>query len=81
MPYTIQLPTDKIIAHVDGAIGNIVFNNPQRHNAVSLEMWDAVEIALSEFREIDDVRVIILSGSGGKSFVSGADISKFEKES
>ncbi len=80
MPYTIQLPTDKIIAHVDGAIGNIVFNNPERHNAVSLEMWDAVEIALSEFREIDDVRVIILSGSGGKSFVSGADISKFEKE-
>ena len=41
----LKLPTEKIRAHTDGATGHIVFNNPERHNAVSLEMWDAVEQA------------------------------------
>ncbi len=76
----LNLPTDKILAHVDKAAGHVVFNNPDRYNAVSLEMWDAVEIALSAYAKDDQVRVLILSGSGGKAFVSGADISKFEKE-
>ena len=76
----IALPTDKIIARIEGASGHIVFNNPERYNAVSLEMWDAVETALSAFADDDQVRVVVLSGAGGKAFVSGADISKFEKE-
>ena len=76
----LTLPTDKILAHIDGFTGHVVFNNPERHNAVSLEMWDAVEIALSSFAEDDRVRVVVMSGTGGKSFVSGADISKFDKE-
>ena len=80
MPVVLPLPTDKILAHTAGAVGHIIFNNPERHNAVSLEMWDAVEIAISEFKIQDEVRVVVLSGNGGKSFVSGADISKFEKE-
>lgn len=77
---TLELPTEKILAHVDGATAHIVFNNPERHNAVSLEMWDAVEQALSAFAADDTARVVILSGAGGKAFVSGADISKFESE-
>jgi enoyl-CoA hydratase len=76
----LYLPTDKVRAYVTGAAGHVVFNNPERHNAVSLEMWDAVEVALSTFQSDDRVRVVILSGAGGKAFVSGADISKFEKE-
>ena len=76
----LDLPTDKILAHVEGATGYIVFNNPERHNAVSLEMWDAVELALSAFKDDDGVRVVVLSGAGGKAFVSGADISKFDNE-
>lgn len=76
----LTLPTDKILAHVDGAVGHVVFNNPERHNAVSLDMWDAVEVALSAFQDDDRVRVVVLSGAGGKAFVSGADISKFESE-
>ena len=74
------LPTGKIRAYKAGATGHVVFNNPERHNAVSLEMWDAVEVALSAFKDDDDIRVLVLSGAGGKSFVSGADISKFESE-
>jgi len=80
MTSDLTLPTDKIIAKVDGALGHIIFNNPERHNAVSLEMWDAVDIALSTYAEDDEIRVVILSGAGGKAFVSGADISKFDKE-
>ncbi len=76
----LKVSTDKIRAHITGATGHVVFNNPERHNAVSLEMWDAVEGALSAFATDDRVRVLVLSGAGGKAFVSGADISKFEKE-
>lgn len=80
MTTEITLPTDKMRAHVDGAIGHLIFNNPERYNAVSLDMWDAVETALTAFSKDDQVRVVVLSGAGGKAFVSGADISKFEKE-
>ena len=72
--------TDKIITGVDGAIGRIVFNQPEKRNAVSLEMWIAVDEALDRYAADDNVRVVILSGAGGKAFVSGADISKFESE-
>lgn len=80
MSTALSLPTDKMLAHVDGACGHVIFNNPERYNAVSLEMWDAVEQALNAFVDDDRVRVVVLSGAGGKAFVSGADISKFEKE-
>jgi len=80
MTTELTLPTDKILARIEGASGHVIFNNPERYNAVSLEMWDAVEVALSAFLKDDQIRVVILSGAGGKAFVSGADISKFEKE-
>ena len=80
MTIELDLPTDKITGVIKGAAGHIIFNNPERYNAVSLEMWDAVEMALHAFMENDDVHIVILSGAGGKAFVSGADISKFEKE-
>lgn len=74
------MATDKIIAQKAGAIGHVIFNNPEKHNAVSLEMWDAADEILADFEADESVRVVVLSGAGGKSFVSGADISKFEKE-
>ena len=72
--------TDKIIVKQSGAIARIIFNQPEKRNAVSLEMWEAVEVALDRFAADKEVRVLILSGAGGKAFVSGADISKFESE-
>jgi enoyl-CoA hydratase len=72
--------SDKIVSRTEDGIGHIVFNNPEKRNAVSLEMWQAVEQALDRFAADDDVRVVVLSGAGGKAFVSGADISKFENE-
>ncbi len=71
---------DKMIARKADGIGWMTFNNPERHNAVSLEMWEAAIEIISDFCRDDAVRVIIVRGAGEKSFVSGADISKFEDE-
>ena len=72
--------TEKIIVEKTGAILRIIFNQPEKRNAVSLEMWEAVEAALTKYAPDPSVRVLIMSGAGGKAFVSGADISKFESE-
>src|SRR6266576_6724818 len=75
-----QPMTSKMLAEKDGAIGRIIFNNPARHNAVSLEMWQAVAQIMEDFEADDAIRVIVLSGAGGKAFVSGADISEFKEK-
>ena len=69
----------KILQHVTDGVGVITFNNPDKRNAMSLEMWEGFGEALTALRDDDAVRVVILRGSGGKAFVSGADISQFEK--
>jgi enoyl-CoA hydratase/carnithine racemase len=72
--------TDKLLARKEAGVGIVTFNNPERHNAVSLEMWEATTGALAKFAADDEVRVVVLTGAGGKAFVSGADISKFASE-
>jgi enoyl-CoA hydratase/carnithine racemase len=69
-----------MLARKDGPIGTMTFNNPERHNAVSMEMWKAALAILDDFAADPAVRVVVITGAGGKSFVSGADISKFESE-
>jgi enoyl-CoA hydratase len=71
--------TSKMLAEKDGPIGRLIFNNPARHNAVSLEMWQAVAQIMEDFENDDAIRVIVVSGAGGKAFVSGADISEFKE--
>ncbi len=72
--------SDKIVSSRENGVAHILFNNPERRNAVSLDMWQAVGDALDDFAADQRVRVVVLSGAGGKAFVSGADISKFEEE-
>jgi len=72
--------TERIIARREGAIGWLVFNNPERRNAVSLDMWEAIPRVLDDFGADPAIRVVVLTGAGDKAFVSGADISQFEKE-
>lgn len=75
---TLQLATERMLAHVDDqGIGWMTFNNPARHNALSLEMWQGMGDALAYFQHNDAVRVVVMRGAGGKAFVSGADISEF----
>ena len=76
---TIDLSTERMIAEIDDhGVGRLVFNNPAKHNALSLDMWQGVADALACFEANNDVRVVVMSGAGGKSFVSGADISEFD---
>ena len=72
--------TDKMLSRKEGQVGYLTFNNPERHNAVSLEMWEAASGFLEEFKNDSNIRVVVVTGAGGKAFISGADISKFEKE-
>ena len=72
--------TDKMIAEKDGAIGWITFNNPERRNAVSMVMWQALGEIVRDYVKDEAVRVIVVKGAGDKAFVSGADISEFEQK-
>ena len=71
---------DKLIGEKEGAIGWITFNNPARHNAVSMSMWQALYDVVSDFAADDAIRVIVVKGAGDRAFVSGADISEFEEK-
>jgi enoyl-CoA hydratase len=69
----------KILQDVTDGIGVVTFNNPGKRNAMSLDMWEGLGHALTDLCDDEDVRVVILVGAGDKAFVSGADISQFEK--
>jgi enoyl-CoA hydratase/carnithine racemase len=69
----------KILQSVSDGVGVITFNNPEKRNAMSLEMWEGLGSALIELRDNPEIRVVIMVGAGDKAFVSGADISQFEK--
>ena len=70
---------NKILAKKIGGIGHLVFNNPEKRNAFSLDMSIAAAAVMDDFLADDAIRVIVLSGAGDKAFVSGGDISKFEQ--
>ncbi len=76
---TVALATEKIIAEVDDGIGWVTFNQPEKRNAMSIEMWQGLGDALEAFQGDDAVRVVIMKGAGGRAFVSGADISEFDQ--
>src|SRR6201996_8390702 len=69
----------KILKTITEGVGVVTFNNPEKRNAMSLEMWEGFGDALVELRDDPGVRVVIVTGAGDKAFVSGADISQFEK--
>ena len=67
-----------MLARGEDGIGWMIFNNPARHNALSLEMWQGIGDILQAWSTDDAVRVVVMRGAGGKAFVSGADISEFD---
>ncbi|MGH6943275.1 MAG: enoyl-CoA hydratase-related protein, partial [Geminicoccaceae bacterium] len=70
----------RIVADKAGAIARLTFDNPEKRNAVSLEMWRELAARLADFARDPAVRVVVLTGAGDKAFVSGADVSRFESE-
>ena len=73
-----QSTTDRVQSWLEGSTLHIRFNNPQRHNALSVDMWEAVPPLLALAETDERVRLVVFSGAGDKAFVSGADISQFE---
>jgi enoyl-CoA hydratase len=72
--------TARLIVTPTGPIATIVFSNLARHNAVTYEMWSELPARLAELQADATVRAVVLTGDGEKAFVSGADISEFEKK-
>ncbi|KAA2213561.1 enoyl-CoA hydratase [Teichococcus oryzae] len=69
----------KILTRKEDGIGWLTINQPEKRNAISLEMWDAIAAAADDFAADDSVRAVVMHGAGGKAFASGADISEFDR--
>jgi enoyl-CoA hydratase/carnithine racemase len=75
---TATVKTEKLLMQKDGPIGWITFNQPEKRNAVSQEMWQAMPEYVADLAADDAIRVVILRGAGEQAFVAGADISQFK---
>ncbi len=69
----------ELITRIDGAVATVLFSNAAKMNAMTYDMWGAVPAAIEALDANPAVRVIIVAGDGEKAFISGADISQFEK--
>ena len=67
---------EKVLYAKDGPLAVITINRPEKHNAISLATLDdlhgAVDVAVMD----DSVRVIAITGAGGKAFAAGSDLSE-----
>ena len=70
---------EPLLFHKEPPLAWITFNRPERRNAISMEMWQALPGLLSQVAEDDDLRVLLIRGTGEEAFISGADISQFGK--
>ncbi|WP_414473852.1 enoyl-CoA hydratase [Microvirga sp. M2] len=68
----------KLHASVVGPVATLSIDNPAKHNALDLGMWQALPGLIAELERDERVRAIILRGGGKGSFASGADIAEFE---
>jgi enoyl-CoA hydratase len=69
--------TDQLLVEVHEGVGRVTFNNPGKHNALSLAMRQALPGAVAALESDPAVRVVVMTGAGTKAFMSGADISEF----
>lgn len=70
---------ENIILEFDGPLATLVINRPEKMNAVNNATADEIDGALDEVSKNSDLRVLILTGSGEKAFVAGADIHELAK--
>lgn len=73
-------PTPRLRSWAEGGVLHVRFNNPSKHNALSLEMWEALPAVLGRAGADDRVRLVIFAGEGEKAFASGDDVSQFEDQ-
>ena len=70
---------NNIIVETKDGISTITFNRPKALNALNGALLDEMDIALQEVAGNEDIRVLVLTGAGGKAFVAGADITELAK--
>jgi enoyl-CoA hydratase len=70
----------RIVGRKHGSTGHLVFDNPTKRNAITLAMARDVIDVLGDFNADNAIRVIVVSGAGDTSFVSGMDVSEFEAQ-
>ena len=68
-----------ITTHIADGIASLELNRPEVRNAINREMCDAVTRTLDTWAAQDDVRVVVVSGAGGKAFAAGADIGELKE--
>ena len=66
----------EILYEVDGALALVTINRPRRHNAISLDTLEELHGAVRRAATDDAVRVIAITGAGGRAFASGSDLSE-----
>lgn len=71
-------PVATVTSTWERGIGWLVFDNQQRRNAMTLEMWQQADQVLKDFERNPEVKVVMMRGAGDKAFISGADISQFD---
>ena len=69
--------SDDLQVSRDGAVLAVTFNRPERHNAMTYEMYDGLRAACETADSDDGIKVLVLRGAGGRAFVSGTDIASF----
>ena len=66
--------TDTILYERAGHIGRLVLNNPEKHNSLGQAELEAIQAVLGEVAGDSQVRVLVVTGAGGKTFCAGASL-------
>jgi len=74
---TLEFAGGKLLLH-KGPIARLILNQPEKRNALSQSMWQALPEICDAIDAAPEIRVVLVAGSGGKAFSAGADISEFE---
>lgn len=64
----------ELLYEVDGPVGRITINRPERRNAMSFEVMAGLRDSLAAARADDAVRVVVITGAGDRAFCAGADL-------
>ncbi len=69
--------TPHVLFERRGPVAWVTFNRPEARNAMTFEMYDALARVCEYVGATPDIRVLVLTGAGGRAFVAGTDISQF----
>ena len=77
MQLTAEYARGRLLAGTIGDVGVLLFNQPDKRNAISQEMWEGLRTAADRFAADPAIQVVMVAGAGGQAFTSGNDISQF----